>query len=399
MRSALEDTRVVAIVGPRQSGKTTLVRRFADQRRPFVTLDDEQFRSFATNDPTGFIRQHDCAVIDEVQRAPNLLLAIKRIVDEQPSAGRFLVTGSVDLFQGLISPDSLAGRMETIELLPFSQAEIAQQGESGFLARAFAGDFPRFKRVGATRNLVDLTLAGGFPEALARGDSGRRTSWLLSYLQALTRRDVTELSRLWKPADIRHLVSRAALASSQLVNQRAIGSQLGIDGKTVDRWLGLLEQLFLLRRVPAWHRHELKRLIKTPKIHFLDPGLLAAARRVDEASLRKDRKILGSLLECFAYSELQKLISLTSDSIRISHYRDKDQVEVDLVLENLSGDVVGIEIKASATIRSQDFKGLRLLRRAAGSDFVCGILLHDGDHIQQFENSLYAMPFKMFWMA
>ena len=399
MRSALEDTRVVAIVGPRQSGKTTLARRFTDKRRPFVTLDDEQFRSFAASDPAGFIRQHESAVIDEVQRAPNLLLAIKKVVDEQPSAGRFLITGSVDLFQSLISPDSLAGRIETIELLPFSQAELGQHGESGFLARAFASDFPRFERVGATHNLVGLTLAGGFPEALAREDSQRRTAWLLSYLQALTRRDLTELSRLWKPADILRLVYRAALASSQLVNQRAIGSQLGIDGKTVDRWLVLLEQLFLLRRIPAWHRNELKRLVKTPKIHFLDSGLLAAARRVDATNLHKDRKILGSLFECFAYSELQKLISLTSHSIRISHYRDKDQAEVDLVLENFSGEVVGIEVKASATIRSQDFKGLRLLRRAAGSDFVCGVLLHDGDHIQQFEDSLYAMPLKMLWMA
>ena len=169
IRAAMKDTRIVAIVGPRQSGKTTLARKIAaDQGMNFVTLDDEQFRHFASSDPGGFMRGLDRAVIDEIQRAPDLILALKKAVDEDTRPGRFLITGSVDLFRGAISPDSLAGRVEAIELLPFSQAEISRRTAPGFLVRAFTGDFPALKETGRTADLIARVAAGGYPEALAR---------------------------------------------------------------------------------------------------------------------------------------------------------------------------------------------------------------------------------------
>ncbi len=400
VRVALADTRIVAVVGPRQSGKTTLARRIAnDDDRPFITLDDDQYRRFAEHDPIGFTRANPTAVIDEIQRAPGLILAIKQVVDEDPRPGRYLITGSVDLFRGAISPDSLAGRIETIELLPFSQAEIAGAGLPGFLDRAFAGDFPKSAKTAPATALTERILAGGFPEALSRATPARRRIWLLSYARSLAQREVSDIATVGKLDAMTRLIDPMAASASQLLNMSALGSRLGVDGKTVDRWLTLFEHMFLIRRVPAWHRNDLKRLVKTPKLQFLDSGLLAALRRVDAATIGKDRQQVGALLECFVHSELVKAAALCEEPTTISHYRDKDQAEVDLVLERSPGEIVGVKVKASATVRPGDFKGLARLEEAAGQRFSCGIVLHDGDRVQQTAPKLFAMPVSALWQT
>ena len=400
VRAALDDTRIVAIVGPRQSGKTTLARRIADDDgRPFITLDDEQFRRFAEDDPAGFVRSQPVAVIDEIQRVPALILTLKKAVDETPRPGRYLITGSVDLFKGALSPDSLAGRVDTIELLPFSQAEIAGAGVPGFLDRAFAGDFPSLVVTGPTGDLIERVVSGGFPEALSRTVPARRRRWLRAYARALTERDVSEIATVDKSVEMGRLIDHAAAASGQLLNLSALGSRLGIDGKTVDRWLTLLEHMFLVRRVRAWHRNRLKRLVRTPKLHFLDSGLLAALRGTGAADIAADREKIGPLLECFVHAEIVKAAALSDETTTVSHYRDKDQVEVDLVLERSPDRVAGIEVKAGATVRPRDFRGLERLRSAVGGGFACGIVLHDGERVQQIGSRLYAMPMKMLWTA
>ena len=398
IRTALWDTRIVALVGPRQSGKTTLARRFADnEERPFITLDDEQVRRFAQDDPIGFMRGRHGGVIDEIQRAPGLILELKKQIDEDPRPGRYLITGSVELFRSAISPDSLAGRVETIELLPFSQAEVAVAGVPNFLERAFAADFPHFAAVGPTDDLVERVVSGGFPDALARPDPVRRRSWLRAYARSLAERDISDIAAISKLDRMTALIDHAAASASQLVNLSDLGSKLRVDGKTVDRWLTLLERMYLVRRIGAWHRNERKRLVKTPKLQFLDSGLLAAMRRIDRTAMERNRGSLGPLLECFAYTEIAKAVALHDDSIAISHYRDKDGAEVDLVLERSPGQVVGIEIKAGATVRPDDFKALARLEAATGDQFVCGILLHDGERIQQTASRMFAMPIKALW--
>jgi len=398
VREALADTRIVAIVGPRQSGKTTLARRIAaDDGRPFISLDDDQHRRFAGDDPLGFVRGNPTAVVDEIQRAPALILAIKQAVDEDPRPGRYLITGSVDLFRAAVSPDSLAGRIETIELLPFSQAEIARTGASGFLDRAFAGDFPNLAETGATTDLTRRILAGGYPEALSRPLPSRRATWLRSYARSLAERDVSDIANVGNPDAMARLLDHAAASSGQLLNMSGMAARLGVDGKTVDRWLTLFEHMFLVRRVYAWHRNDLKRLVKRPKLQFLDSGLLAALRRIGPAAIASDRQQLGPLLECFVYSELARAAALSDHPSLFSHYRDKDRVEVDLVLERLPGAIVGIEVKASATAHPGDFKGLARLREATGRRFACGIVLHDGDRIQQVGPKLFAMPVGALW--
>ena len=400
VRAALTDTRIVAIVGPRQSGKTTIARRIADDdERPFITLDDEQFRGFAESDSAGFMRSQRVAVIDEIQRVPGLILALKQAVDEDPSPGRYLITGSVDLFRGSISPDSLAGRVETIELLPLSQAEIVGAGLPRFLDRAFAAGFPSLATIGPTADLIERVVSGGYPEALSRTVPTRRRDWLRAYARALAERDVADIAAVGKRDEMGRLINHMAISAGQLLNMSGLGSRLGVDSKTVDRWLTLLEHMFLVRRIRAWHRNELKRLVKTPKLQFFDSGLLAALQGVGVAEIAKDRRKLGPLLECFVYAELAKASALSGKATTIGHYRDKDQVEVDLILERSQGEIVGIEVKAGATMRPKDFRGLARLKEAAGDRFACGIILYDGERVQQTAPRLFAMPVKMLWKS
>ena len=397
--AALADTRIVAIVGPRQSGKTTLARRIAVKNDlGFASLDSRVARLFAASDPEGFLKTYPVSVIDEIQRAPELILELKRRVDEDARPGRYLVTGSVDLFAGTIVPDSLAGRVETVELLPFSQAEARRLGTADFLNRACAGDFSSQQHTGFTQNLLDAIVTGGYPEIMSVKGMRRKQERLLAYTRIVAGRDLPELMSIRKDrAAMFALVEHAALMSGQLVNLSSLAASLKVDHKTVDRWLSLLERMFLVRRIRAWNRNQGKRLIRTPKLHFVDSGVLAAVRGVDEEALQADRQQLGFLLESFVFSELIKALPHCRHPLRISHYRDKDGYEVDFVLETSSGKIVGLEVKAAAGVNLRDFRGLRRLAAASGDKFVCGIVLHDGDQIMQTGRNLFAMPVKMLW--
>jgi hypothetical protein len=292
--------------------------------------------------------------------------------------------------------------VETIVLLPLSQAEIERAPPPQFLERAFAGDL--FARdlgpemaAGQTADLVERVLAGGFPEALARATAARRRAWLAAYAQSLAERDVADIAQIDKGDRMWRVIELAALMSGQLLNMSEIGAKAGLDSKTVDRWLSLLDKVFLAHRVRPWFRNDLKRIIKAPKLYFVDSGLLAALRGDDLDRLSRNRRALGPLLECFVYAELSKAIALGEARTTISHYRDKDQVEVDFVLERTPGRIVGIEVKASATVRPEDFKGLSRLRDATGEDFALGVLLHDGERVMAFGERLIAAPFSILW--
>lgn len=247
--------------------------------------------------------------------------------------------------------------------------------------------------------MVERVVAGGYPEALSRPVATRRQTWLRGYARALAERDATEIATIGKPTQMVRLIDHMAVVASELVNMSKLGSRLGVDGKTVDRWMSLLEHMFLIRRIPAWHRSGLKRLVKAPKLMFLDSGLLAALRRTGVADVAHDRQRLGPLLECFVHAELVKAACLCEEPTGISHYRDKDRVEVDLVLTRSPGEVVGIEVKASATARPADFRGLHRLREAVGDDFRCGVVLHDGDRVEPVGPKLFAMPVDVLWSS
>jgi len=394
--TGLGDTPVVMINGPRQCGKTTLVRSLSTTGRPYLTLDDDTTLAAARTDPAGFVRDLDTVTIDEVQRAPDLLRAIKRSVDDDRRPGRFLLTGSANVLTMPRVADSLAGRMEVVTLLPLAQAEVQGTG-SVFLEATFAGQPPAPGTLLVGRDLVQAVIGGGYPEMLTRSDPRRRSTWARDYIRAIVERDVRDVAEIDKLEQMPPLLRALAQHAGQLTNFAQLSGQLRLDDKTARRYVGVLEQLFLVRRIEPWHRNELKRLVKTPKLHFLDAGLLAALLAITPERVAADRTLLGPLLETFVVAEVLKLATWSEVEPRLYHYRDKDQDEVDLVLEDDAGSLVGIEVKAAATVTAADFKGLRKLADAAGKAFRAGLVLYDSDRLIGFGERLYAAPLSCLW--
>jgi uncharacterized protein len=393
IRTALEDTRVVAIVGPRQSGKTTLARRITGAGYEYLSLDDATILAAAVADPTRFIGRLDRAVIDEVQRAPALTPAIKLAVDSDQRPGRFLLTGSSDFLATPRSMESLAGRVETVELLPLARSEILKRPPSTFIDRIFASDPPK----GGTDDILTAALTGGYPEALVRKTERRRHSWHHAYRSALLERDVADVAPIehWDKMSV--LFELLARSSGQIVNWAGFGGQLGLNARTVEKYVGILEHLYLVRRIQAWSGNEVQRLVSSPKLHFLDSGLLASTLSLAAAGLAMDRTAFGPVLESFVYSELLKAVPHSQTQPRIYHYRDRDQVEVDFVLEDGKRRLVGLEIKAAATVTAQDFRGLKRLQGHVGKRFCAGLVLYDGNRVLPFGPDLTAVPLSALW--
>jgi uncharacterized protein len=397
IETALQDTRVVLIAGPRQAGKTTLARAFETDSRPYITLDDAPTLQAARSDPVGFMRGFDQAVIDEVQRAPDLLLAIKERVDRDQKPGRFLLTGSANLTAIPKIADSLAGRMEVINLLPFAQAEL-RNAPGNFIDRAFSSEVPKLTGdalFGAA--LAEAVLRGGYPEAIGRESAARRRRWFENYVVSILHRDVQDIANIDQLDRLPRLLRILSEHPGQLVNHTSFGASLSLSHKTAQKYVSILERLFLVKTLEPWSSNDVSRIIKTAKLTFLDSGLLAMLRGADAAIISADRSKFGPLLENFVVSEIFKLASWNEDPYRFSHFRTREQEEVDLVIEDRLGRIVGIEVKASAAIKASDFNGLKRLQQAAGDRFVRGILMHDHDRVTPFGERLHAMPVSRLW--
>ena len=396
IEEALKDTRVVLISGPRQSGKTTLATAIANKDMPFLSLDDPTLLDVASSDPVGFLRGIDRAVIDEVQRAPTLLLVIKSSVDRDTRPGRFLLTGSANLMMLPKVADSLAGRMEIVRLLPLSQSEI-RGGQGRFLDDAFSGKPPSLGEPVLGTDLVELVLAGGYPEALERKSWPRRQDWYEHYVDGIVQRDIREIAQVGQLAQMPKLLNVLAEHSGQLVNCSGVGAALGMNHVTTQKYMKVFESLYLVHSLQPWFTNKLKRLIKSPKLHFLDSGLLSALKDMSPERIAKDRTAFGAILETFVVGEILKIASWSDERCSFSHFRDKDGYEVDLVVENRRGEVVGVEVKASATVSNADFSGLRKLAAACGDNFVQGIVLYDNDQFVPVSEKLLAAPLASLW--
>lgn len=393
MDAAMKDTPVVLINGPRQSGKTTLVKEYSPSL-PYYTLDDDNALTAAKSDPIGFISRIDRAIIDEIQRAPELMRAIKVSIDQHRQPGRFLLTGSANLLALPQIGDSLAGRMEILTLLPLSLSEI-QRKENHFINHAQNQSWPTHLSFSEESSIYSRALIGGYPEMLARPSFERRYAWAKSYIKAIVERDAKDISAIEKLIEMPRLLEVLARQSGKLTNFTQIGGQLNLDTKTTQKYVGLLEILFLVNKVRPWHSNTLNRIIKTPKTYFLDSGLLACINNLSLENLENNQADAGALLETWVYNELTKIKAQSTTEWNIHYYRDRDQVEVDFVLENQEGKIIGIEVKASQTIFNQDFRGLKKLAALAGKQWISGIILYNGNQCLPFGDTLWAVPFAL----
>lgn len=394
---ALENTRVTTITGPRQSGKTTLAHKFTSDTRQFYTLDDSPTYDAADSDPVGFISRIEHGSIDEIQRAPKLIRAIKISVDSDPRPGRFLLTGSANILTIPKIPESLAGRMWIKTLLPLSQAEI-EGTQVSFLDDLFEAEDMPFRKTGYKVEDLELrVLHGGYPGMLQASSDSIRREWATNYVNSIISRDIKELLRAYQLKDLSKLLQACAIQSSQMVVHSKVGKHMALDVKTVQRYLDTLEQLYLIEYLPAWRTGELRRLVSTPKLHFLDTGLLSAIRKIDQRVIEENRGVFGPLLESFVFAELKKIATWSKEQHSFHYYRDKDKAEVDFVISSGFNALAGIEVKASATVQSKDFAGLKKLQAAAGSSFKVGVLLYTGERVLPFGDRLFAAPVSVLW--
>jgi len=395
---ALADTRVVLVTGARQSGKSTLVGLVAKGRDgEWRNLDTATTRRAAIADPAGFVDSGELMVIDEIQRVPELLLAIKEQVDADPRPGRYLLTGSARVLGLRGLPDTLPGRTETIELWPLAQGEIDGTADR-FVDGVFEqGEALAHQSATTRQEYAERVVRGGFPEALARTNPRRRERFFDSYLADLVARDVSQLSEIERTAEMRALIRLLAARSGQLLVVNAVGSDARLSASTVHRYLALLEEVYLIKRVPAWSRNVSARAVGTPKLAFVDSGIAANLLGADVRSLLRPGGPFGPLLEGFVLMELARQLTWSRQRAELFHYRTKDKVEVDAVLENRQGHVVGIEIKASSTVAAGDFRGLRHLAERIGNDFIVGIVFYTGTQTLPFGPRLRAVPVSALW--
>lgn len=395
---AMDYARVVALLGARQAGKSTLARRLAQQRldADYVTLDEEPVRALALGDPGGFLAaRRRCTVIDEIQRAPDLLLAIKARVDRDPAPGQFLITGSANLRRIPTVSDALPGRVDYLTLWPLTQGEIVGRHEA-FLSTLFAGEPPIVSDAPVGRHeYAEMLLAGGFPGARKR-PAAARSMFFSSYVDTIVERDIGDISRLRDPASVGTLLRLVAARSSALARYDALAREVGIDGKTVKSHLDVLERLYLIRVRRPWHVNLGARQVKAPKLYVSDSGLLCALVGADATRVRDDDGFAGALLETFVANELERQGSWHEQPLTFWHYRESGR-EVDVIVERPSGEIVGVEVKASATVRPGDFAGLRHLRERVGERMVCGVVLYAGAHTLPFGERLWAVPVSGLW--
>ena len=380
IREALADTPVVCITGARQSGKTTLARQL-EPARALYTLDDAGYYRTAQLDPDGFVAGlPEFVTIDEIQRAPDLLRAIKISVDRNRRYGRFLLTGSANILLVPMVSESLAGRMEVVVLHPLTEAE-KERRPGRFLAALLAGELGGRNRAASTdpRPLVERLLEGGFPEPLFRSP-GRVRQWHRDYLNQILQRDVREVSRVRRTADLARLLELLAGRTATLLNMNGLANALAISRETVSHYLEVLERMFLIRRLLSWNRTASKRFVRAPKVHLTDTGLAATLAERTSADWLRDRAAMGGLLESFVVQQLVAQAAWTDPDLRFWHYRDRDGNEVDLVITR-GRDTWGVEVKAAMGVEPRDTRGLTRLAAACGNNFRGGIVIYTGEGV------------------
>jgi len=394
LKEALADTPVVLLVGARQVGKSTLAQTLVSEER-YLTLDDATLLAGAQVDPTAFVgRQEGLVVIDEVQRVPELLLAIKASVDRNRRAGRFLLTGSANIGFVPRIADALVGRMEILMLWPLSGGEIAEHKE-GYLDAVRRARLPGDPPAVTPAEVAGRIARGGYPAVYAWPER-RRGAWLRSYVTSVLERDVRELTTVEAIAALPRLVTLLATRVATLLNLADVSRTTGIPYTTLQRYMTLLERTFLIHQIPGWGVKLGARVLKSPKLVFSDTGLATTLLRFGSSRLPQEA-IFGPLLENFVIMELRKQASWHEEQTGLHHFRTPKGIEVDVVIEFEGGEVVGVEVTQSQTVTGEDFRGLHELAKLAGKRFRTGVILYLGRRVVPFGKSLFAVPLAALW--
>ncbi|WP_300598602.1 ATP-binding protein [Niabella sp.] len=400
VKEALEDTSVILINGARQTGKSTFCRQLMEQEvfnGRFVTLDDATTLMAAQTDPTGFLLDlGEQVIIDEIQRAPELFLPIKKLVDENRKERRYILTGSADVMTLPKMADSLAGRIEVHKLWPLSQTEL-RQSTPVFLQTLLqpAGDYRNSKT--NWTDTVQAIKTGGYPEAVARATEMRRDRWFQAYLAAILQKDIRELSNIEGLTQLPNILHLLATRAGSTINFSDIARLAGIKNTTFQRYMALLEHIFLLIRLPAWTPNTEGQFVKSPKVLLNDTGLLCHLMGESAASLLSNRTTAGLFFENFVTLEILKQLSWSNLSLKAYHFSMHSGAEVDLVLEDRKKQLYGVEIKSKASVNAADFNGLKKLAALAGKKFQKGIILYTGDQVVGFGDMFKAVPVGNLW--
>jgi predicted AAA+ superfamily ATPase len=402
--AALQGSPVVYVNGPRQAGKSTLVRKLAAKEWPaeYVTFDEATMLGMAEANPESFLLAYtDNLILDEVQMAPNLFRGLKIVVDEarladkQRANGRYLLTGSANIMALPKLADALVGRMQVLTLYPLSALEVTD-GEGNFLPRLMANDF-KPATINRQMALVEIIRRATFPEIMDQNDN-RRRPWFEAYITTILQRDVRQIADIAKLGVLPNLLKVLASRAGGLINEADIARALGQNGVTAKNYRILLQMMFLIFDVRPWYRNIGKRLVKAPKGYVVDTSLLCHLQKISMAkSVISDPHVFGRLFENFVATELLKQLASSDETAELYHFRTSDGKEVDFVLERPDGKLAAIEVKGRDSITATDFKGLQVLRNQVAKDFICGIVLYLGKKIVPFDNNMWAVPVDLLW--
>lgn len=407
IKKALRSRRVLVLAGPRQCGKTTLAKKLSSPDTLYRTLDDVTLLASALSDPQGFVHHgNELMIIDEVQRAPSLLQAVKQDVDLISTYGRFLLTGSTNIQSLPGVTESLAGRVRKIRLRPLAQGEI-HNNPPVFIQQAFSGVFKKLishKKNGEGKEdkdaYISLAFRGGYPEALQLIEEKENKRWYKDYLDALIERDLKEIINIRRQDSMTKLLEVLAAWSSKFMDIAGIGANLSLARTTIESYINALEAMYLVERVRPWSKTDYDRVSKQDKLFMTDAGLMISILRWQFDKVRLNGDMSGKLLETFVFTQLAALIEAQEDDFQLYHYRDREQREIDFLIENENGDILGIEVKAGSAVSKDHFKHLRWFRdhMAKGRQFV-GIVLYTGENVVPFGEGFWAIPINLMWLS
>lgn len=394
---------LVYLNGPRQVGKSTLALHFkTDKEVNYITFDSPLVLTGAKSDPASFIAsmpENKLNIIDEVQMSPEIFPFLKMSIDEKRLKGEgacmYLLTGSADLLALPTLSDALVGRMSVLTLLPFSASEY-RMTNNNFIQRLFNDDL-KYKKF-AYEDLLEVIKNATYPELAVNKDIDR-TQWFDDYLTTILQRDVKSFADIRNPEKIVMLLSVLSQRAGSLVNNAEISMEIGLDNKTYDKYKASIIHTFIVFEVKPWAKPSRinKRYTKSSKLYFTDTNMLSYIMRRDMDEIyKKDRTVFGHLFENFIATEIMKNLS-SLNNVEVSHFRTSDKKEVDFVLENHLGDVVGIEVKLAGSVDTGDTKGLKILKEEVGERFKKGVIIYTGNEIATLGDDIWAVPVSYLW--